>query len=470
MLMTHEPLPVLSRTERSSWLRLRTLIFLRWLTVLGQSSTVLVVAFGLRVDLPLAACFAVIAAAAAFNLGFSRFALGKRRLSEVQSTVSLAFDLCQLGALLYLTGGLANPFALFLLAPVTISASVLSLRATVFLGLVGFTIITLLAVDAVPLVLATGDVLALSPHLTVGTWASLTIGTVFLALYARQVTGETFSMSQALAATQLALVREQQMTAIGGKVAAAAHELGTPLATIKLAAAELQDDLDDRPEQREDARLIATQADRCRDILRALSGGESAAGLAGAAPFSWIAEEAAEPHARRGVRIIVRAEGRLVEEAPVAEPKIARLPEIVQGLRNLVQNAVDFAHSCVWIDLDWSPEEIRVTVGDDGPGYPPDLIEQIGDPFLRSRTSADRPGYEGMGLGLFIAKTLLERTGATLSFGNGSTEPRTTRIAGPAEFSRPPGALATVTWARRQIEAPENERVAAGSGRALPSD
>jgi two-component system, sensor histidine kinase RegB len=458
MSMYQEALPLMTRAERGTWLRLRTLILLRWFTVFGQSSTVLVAAFGLGVDLRLDLSFAIIGAAALFNLLFIRMGAEHRRLTEREATVSLLFDLCQLGALLYLTGGLANPFALLLLAPVTISASVLSLRATVLLGLVASVITTGLAIDSVPLRLATGEVLQLSPLLTVGTWASLTIGTVFLAIYARRVTGETFSMSQALAATQLALAREQQITALGGVVAAAAHELGTPLATIKLVASELADELADRPEQREDARLIGTQADRCRDILRAMGSGAKEDASVRVAPLSRLVEEAAAPHAERGIRIITRVEGGLVEEGPRRQPELHRLPEIVQGLRNLVQNAVDFARSHVWIDLDWNATEIRVAIGDDGPGFPPELIGRVGEPFLRGRAqigtqiNTERPGYDGMGLGLFIAKTLLERTGARLSIANGSADPAETRLAGPPEFSRPPGAVITVVWPRATIE------------------
>jgi two-component system sensor histidine kinase RegB len=456
----HASLPIPTGAERSTWLRLRTLILLRWLTVFGQSATVLVAAFGLDVDLPLALCFLVIGAAALFNLVTMRLAATNRRLSEGEATATLLFDLCQLGALLFLTGGLANPFSLLLLAPVTISASVLTLRATILLGLASFVLTTGLAVDYIPLRLHTGETLVLSPLLTVGTWASLTIGTLFLAIYARQVTGETFSMSQALAATQLALAREQQITALGTMAAATAHELGTPLATIKLVATELAEELADRPDLQEDARLIGSQADRCRDILRAMGSEAKDDARMRSAPLSRVVEEAALPHAGRGIRIITRIEGGLPEEGPANQPEILRLPEIIQGLRNLIQNAVDFARGHVWIDLDWTAAEIRVAIGDDGPGFPAELIGRVGEPFLRARAAAgpqhaeERPAYDGMGLGLFISKTLLERTGARLTVENGSDDPARTRLAGPPEFSRPPGAILTVTWPRRRIEVP----------------
>jgi two-component system sensor histidine kinase RegB len=444
---------VFTAAERSAWLRLRTLILLRWLAVSGQSAAVLVAWLGLGLDLPLALCALAIGASAAVNLVARLVSPENRLLSEREAVLTLLFDLCQLGFLLFLTGGLANPFALLMLAPVTISASVLSLRATALLGAAATAIITALVLRHLPLRMAGGDVLSPPPVLMVGTWASLAIGIVFLAIYARRVTGETFLMSQALTATQMALDREQRITALGAVVAAAAHELGTPLATIKLVATELAEDLADRPEAREDAELIRAQADRCRDILRGMGPRGKADAHVLTAPLSSVVEEAAAPHADRGVRIITRVEGAPVEDGPARQPEIARRPEIIQGLRNLIQNAVDFAASTVWIDLDWTPQELRVAVGDDGPGYPADLIGRLGEPYVRRRGPAkERPGYEGMGLGLFIAKTLLERSGAELSFANGSAVPGAARLAGPPEFSRPTGAVASVVWPRASVE------------------
>ncbi len=450
--MDAQDLSVFTAAERSAWLRLRTLILLRWLAAFGQSAAVLLAWLGLGLDLPLDLCAMAIAASALFNLVAMMVSPENRRLTEREAVLTLLFDLTQLAFLLYLTGGLANPFALLMLAPVTISASVLSLRSTVLLGVVATILITLLVLDNLPLRLETGDVLLPPAVLTVGTWASLVIGIVFLAVYARQVTGETFSMSQALTATQMALDREQRFTALSGVVAAAAHELGTPLATIKLVSTELIDELSDRADLRDDALLIRAQADRCRDILRAMGSSGKTDPHTRVALLLSVVEEAAAPHADRGIRIITRVDGAIGAEGPPRQPEIARRPETIQGLRNLVQNAVDFARTTVWIDIDWTPSELRVAIGDDGPGYPPDLIGRIGDPFVRRRDArASRPGYEGMGLGLFIAKTLLERSGARITFGNGSDSPDETRLAGAPEFSRPTGAIVSVVWPRARV-------------------
>lgn len=461
--MTDPSLDLLDIDARSSWLRLRTLIRLRWLAILGQTAAVLAAeVLGLRP--PLALCAVVIGASALFNtaamLGTSR----NRRLSGREALVSLMFDICQLGALLMLTGGLSNPFALLIIAPVTIGATVLSLRATMMLGLAAGAVTTLLAFCHVPLRLATGESLTPPPMLLVGNWASLVIGILFLAIYARQVSGETFSMSQALAATQAALGREQELTTLSGVVAAAAHEFGTPLATIKLLSAELASELDDRPELREDALLIRAQAERCGEILRSMGPRGRDDEMVQYAPVSSVLEEAAAPHSQRGIRVIVRVQGALPEEGARPQPELARRPEIIQGLRNLVQNAVDFATTTVWIDIDWTPGTVSVAIGDDGKGYPPEILGRIGDPFVRSRSAAqkERPGYEGMGLGLFIAKTLLERSGAEVRFGNADpAEAAPADPASPPEFARATGAVVDVIWPRGAVTRPGDRRAEA---------
>jgi len=274
---------------------------------------------------------------------------------------------------------------------------------------------------------------------------------VFLTAYARQVTTERDQMNAALVATQFALAREQKLTDLGGVVAAAAHELGTPLATIKLVSAELMDDLADRPEQAEDAALIRDQADRCRDILRSMGrAGKDDTHLHGA-PLEAVVREAAEPHMNRGKSVII--ETGPAEGAPARQPVILRRSEIIHGLRNLIQNAVDFSASTVELEVSWTETRVLLRIEDDGPGYPQSVITRIGDPFVRRRRLADdaprRPGYEGMGLGLFIAKTLLERTGAELDFANALAAGETAPGTGG-------GAVVTVSWPLEKIAAPKD--------------
>jgi len=205
----------------------------------------------------------------------------------------------------------------------------------------------------------------------------------------------------------------------------------------------------------EDVKLIQSQAARCRDILRDMgrSGGDDA--LVRAAPLSVVVSEAAEPHMDRGINVIIRTDGLPVGEMePLDQPVITRRPEIIHGLRNLVQNAVDFARTRVWVEALWTNDFVSVRIVDDGRGYPPHLIGRIGDPFVRTRRSEKdkgvRPEYEGMGLGLFIAKTLLERSGAELSFANGS-DPYMTKTSRIEKR----GAIVEVVWPRAKIM-PEN--------------
>lgn len=442
--------------QRSTWIRLRTLILLRWVAIVGQLVTIIVAQYFYHLQLELGLCFLAIGVSVIGNLVAIFVFPENKRLSESENFLMVLFDLLQLAFLLFLTGGLHNPFALLLLAPVTISASVMSLRSTVIIGGTAIILVTALAGFHLPLRTEQGFILRIPNIFIFGNWTAMVIAIVFMGVYSRRITSEIHSMSDALAATHMALSREQKLTDLGGVVAAAAHELGTPLATIKLASSELIEELEDWPELREDATLIRQQVDRCRDILRDM-------GRAGKddlhlrqAPLSAVINEAADPHMHRGKFIHF-------EEGPATggdqqHPSVLRKPEIIHGLRNLIQNAVDFSNANVWVETTWTDTTISIRILDDGPGYPPHLIGRIGDPFMRHRRSdADhkaRPEYEGMGLGLFIAKTLLERTGAKLTFANGSDPHQTISIK-----KERCGAIVQVLWPRDAIDATIGDNV-----------
>ncbi len=437
---------------RNDRVRLRTLILLRWLAIAGQIAAIAVADLYYQMQLPLGLCYMVVGAAIIANLVATFVFPATKRLSELESLLTLTFDLSQLSALIFLTGGLANPFALLILVPVTISATALELRTTVVLGALAIGFVTLASITNVPLLLPDGTPLEIPRIFKSGFWISIVVGIVFLALYARRVATEIRSMSNALLATQMALAREQKLTDLGGVVAAAAHELGTPLATIKLVSTEMLDDLAGQPDLLADIRLIRDQADRCRDILRSM-------GRAGKddlhlrqAPFGAVLREAAEPHLVRGKRVEFSIGP--AEESGDAHPIILRKPEVIHGLRNLIQNAVDFALSAVWVEGEWSDTTLKVKIIDDGDGFPSQIIGRIGDPFVRARAEGQdllqRPEYEGMGLGLFIAKTLLERTGAELAFANASDPFLTSR-----ELPEKRGAIVEVRWPREALLAPE---------------
>jgi two-component system sensor histidine kinase RegB len=455
----------MSGKERSHWIRLRTLILLRWVAIAGQVTAITVAQrmFDLQLDYLL--CYVAVGISVAGNLSAMVLFPENKRLSEFENFLTILFDLLQLSFLLYLTGGLHNPFALLVLGPVTISASMMRLRSTLIIGAVAIVLVTLLAEFHMPLRTGQGFILRIPEIFVFGNWIAIVIAVMFLGAYSYKIAAEMRSMSDALAATQMALAREQKLTDLGGVVAAAAHEMGTPLATIKLASAELMEELEDDPELREDAALIREQADRCRDILRSM-------GRAGKddlhlrqAPVSAVVQEAAEPHMHRGK--IIHISEFPEDDGGRQQPVILRKPEVIHGLRNLIQNAVDFAGGNVWIETSWTGSRLRILIMDDGTGYPPHIIGRIGDPFMRRRRSErdrkQRPGYEGMGLGLFIAKTLLERSGAQLRFANGSDPyqsvcPQTKRR----------GAIVEVTWVRAKIDAqPGGQRGTLGSNQPI---
>lgn len=436
-------------SARANWIRIRTLIGLRWLAITGQLAAMAVGKLYFSLSLDLGLCLMVVGAGIIFNL-IATFVLPEnKRLDEREALSMIMFDLGQLALLLFLTGGMNNPFAVLLIAPVTISATALSTRSTIAVGGLTLLAITALTTFYVPLRTAQGFIHEMPSILLFGFWVSMGVGVIFIGLYARRVTVEMNTMSNALVATQMALAREQKLTDLGGVVAAAAHELGTPLATIKLVSAELMEELSEQPDLYDDAKLIREQSERCREILHSMGRAGKEDKHLMTAPISAVLQEAAEPHMNRGKAVNFDVSA-IDDTHDIPQPHINRRPEIIHGLRNLIQNAVDFADTQVWIDVQWSNTEITLRITDDGDGFSQQVFNRIGDPFVKRRNSQPdqqkRPGYEGMGLGLFIAKTLLERSGATLRFSNGS---------GPTIESSTPlnrsGAIVEVSWLASKI-------------------
>lgn len=436
--------------ERFFGLRLDTLIRLRWLAISGQTLAIVFVEWVLGFSLPIGACLAVVALSAWLNLALRLRNPGARRLSDAEAAWLLAYDILQLAALLFLTGGLANPFALLFLAPVLISATALSPRTTVLLGVLAAVCAALVGLWQMPLPWAAGGHLVgtaplLPPLYLVANWLALAIAIAFMGVHAWRVAEETRELSEALAATELVLAREQHLSALDGLAAAAAHELGTPLATITVVAKELARSLPPDNPVSDDIRLVSEQAERCRAILRTLTSLGAGDAPFDRMPISHILEDVVAPHRNFGITIAVTLPARAAEGSD--EPIIARNPGLLYGLGNIVENAVDFAESRVNIVANWTGEDVTITITDDGPGFPPELIDSIGAPYVTSRgrhrwrrdvEPESEEGQQGLGLGVFIAKTLLERSGAELAFVN-----------------RPPpahGASVSVRWPRRLID------------------
>ncbi len=426
-------------------LRLQTLVLLRWLAVGGQAGAVLFTATVLGFELPLGLCLGAIAASAWLNIILALRYPAPRRLGEGEAAAYLAYDIVQLAVLLYLTGGLENPFALLFLVPVTISATTLSLRATIALAALALVAVSLLGPFHLPLPWFAGETVELAPLWLVGMWVALVLGLAFMTAYAFRVAREGRRMSAALSATQLVLAREQRLSALDGLAAAAAHELGTPLATISLVAKELKRDAAALPELQEDLDLLQSQADRCREILATLSRrGEAGDAVHARMPLPVLLEEAAGPFRDRGREIAIELSPESEAEAG-PPPDFVRRTEILYALRNLVENASAFSRKRVTIGARWSKDDVEISVGDDGPGFSPEVIDQLGEPYVSTRRQ--QPGQAamadidggGMGLGFFIAKTLVERTGARLIAAN--------RVRGAS------GAVVRLVWPRAAVEA-----------------
>ena len=437
MSLSDPALPPQNRGWRP--LRVGTLVGLRWLAIAGQTFGVLFVEFGLGFPMPLAECLGLIALSVLLNLWLV-FRLGEgHRPSAAVSTWQLAWDLCQLSALLALTGGLQNPFSLLLLAPVSVSATTLPQRSTMLLAALAVALASLLSVFHLDLPWSPGAQLVFDRVYVIGIWVSLVCGVTFISAYTNRVAHEARQLADALGATELALSRHEQLSALDGLAAAAAHELGTPLSTIALAAREMRDDVPDGP-LREDIDLIISQTARCREILGKLRSLRDTPGD----PFAAVAmdellAEVIKPLEGQGRVLRIRTEG-----GAGPAPVVQRNAGLLYGLGNLIENATHFAREAVDIEVGWDRVGITVIVSDDGPGFAPDLLTRLGEPYLTTRArsvDAGQPG--GLGLGIFIAKTLLERSGARLGFENAE-------IAG--------GARVRIVWPRSALESTEQKR------------
>jgi two-component system sensor histidine kinase RegB len=369
----------------------------------------------------------------------------------------LAFDILQLTGLLFLTGGIENPFTLFLLAPVTISATMLSSRNTLILGSLAIFCVSVLANHHMPLPWGQATELVLPVLYVYGLWIALILGLGFTGSYAWRVSVESRRMSEALATTQLILAREQRLSALGGLAAAAAHELGTPLATIQLTARELERDISHNSPYAEDIFLISSQVARCRTILSELfERREYSDEIYSRYLMSTLLDEIVESYRDSQIEISIQRSG---SEGP--EPQVWRQPEIKHGLDCFIQNAVDFAESAVVVAASWDKDSIGVTIVDNGYGFSPEVLTRLGEPYITTRfpgakkkevsTLQDGRVNEGQGLGVFIAKTLLEHTSADVSFGNLPQNNLSGII--PIDFKSPHGAWVTVRWPREVIAA-----------------
>jgi two-component system sensor histidine kinase RegB len=407
--------------------RLRTLLVIRWVGIAGQAAALMIVHYGLGYPLPIAWAGAVVGASAALNLWLMGQRRGSALLSDRTAAIQLGYDMLQLAALLYLTGGLGNPFAILILAPVIVSATVLSRRSTVSLSLLALAGIVLLARFHMPLPWPNEN-FRLEPVFILGLALALALSVLFIAAYVLSVAEEARRLSDALSATQMALDRERQLSAVGALAAAAAHELGTPLGTIALVAHEIARDLPKDSALATDVELLLSESRRCKKILAELAARPDTDNQPfGPLPVGALIEAAAIPYRRPEIGFRIEGQGEL--------PSLPASPELSHGLGTLLQNAFEFARHEVVVKLAADEREFKVTISDDGPGFDTALLDQLGEPYVSRGNEGRKSQGEHMGLGVFIAVTLLSRTGADLHFGN--------RPAGGGEV--------VLTWNRSQL-------------------
>ncbi len=432
-------------------LRRSTLVTLRWTAVGGQAITVLFVALILGYDFPFLACMLAIAISAMINFIVAATLPLDRRVGDLEAICQLGFDLFQLAVLIWLTGGMTNPFSLLFLAPVVTGATTLSRSVLIVLTGLAAGLSFALLFFALPLPWANANGFELPFIYAFAVWLALQVGTIFTSIYAWRSAHESRRMSEALAATEAVLAHEQKLSALGGLAAAAAHELGTPLATIQVTAKEMSRELPEKSPLGQDARLMLSQAQRCRDILQQLARrGDEGDMIHDQLSLDGLLEEASQPFlGLKGIgptlEVTIKGQGEV--------PDIGRKAELLYGLKNFIENAMDFAQSRVEIYGDWSEDIITITIEDDGPGFDPTIRTRLGEPYVtqrnvprerqdrrsgvrdRTQTQGDKESAGGLGLGVFIAKTLIERTGGHVKFGRATIG----------------GAKITLTWPRASL-------------------
>ena len=399
----------LKQTERLSSLRRQTLVALRWSAIVGQLLALLIVSQFLGFEFPLLACCLTVFASIFVNFVVTIWLPLDRRVSEFEAYIQLGFDLWQLTVLLWLTGGIVNPFSILFLAPVVTAATTLSRWVVLALGGMALVLSLLLVFFHLPLPWSPIGHFDLPFILKLGIWAGIFVGICFTSFYAWRSAQESRKMAYALAAAEAMLAKEQKLSALGGLAAAAAHELGTPLATIQVVAKEMTRDIEANTPLSEDANLILSQAQRCRDILEQLSRrGDEGDLIHDELSVEELLEEAAESFIERNKDITITFSG----EGP--EPILKRRPELLYALKNYIDNAIDFAESRVELSASWDSADVRILIDDDGKGFAPTLKGRLGQPYASTRHRAKTAG--GLGLGIFISERLIKRTGGQVSY------------------------------------------------------
>jgi len=407
-----------------------TLLILRWIALLGQFFAIVLVKFIFNFKLELLLCLLIIAIGVLSNF-YLKFKIKEKQLDNYTSTIFLFYDLLQLAILLYLTGGITNPFTILLIIPAIVSSTFLTLRSTINLSIITILALVIITIDHYPLP-HTGDL-----HFHVPNYylyaipTAVIVGLVFLTYFGARFGSESRKRTEALNKLELILAKEHELESIGERAAAAAHSLGTPLSTIAVITKELQKEIGDNPKYSKDINLLLSETRRCSEILKNIS-----------------QDKLEEDNFLSNVKIndllngivgsfreISEKKLSLIVENNELNPKVQRTLEITYGLRNFIGNAVKYSNSFVDIILESNEKITEIKICDDGPGFSEDIFNVLGEPYIRSENKIIN-SKSGLGLGTFIGKTLLERMKATVKF---------------SRYSKTKGAMVIVKWSTKDL-------------------
>jgi len=400
----------LFRTKENLNLDKNTLTILRYIAIFGQFFAINFVFFYLKLEFPIIESYIIVFLGLATNL-FLQFKIRVNQLKDTYASFFLLYDLIQLSALLYLTGGILNPFSFLLIIPAIVSSTFLSMGTTIILGVITSFMLFLLGHFYIPLPGMDETIFYVPNFYKFGLLTSILIGLIFLSYFGIRFSGETKKRSEALNKLQEVIAKEYELESLGGQAAAAAHSLGTPLATISVVAKELKKEIGNNKEISKDVDLLISQTKRCSEILKQISKKQ----IEEDNFLSSIRIEDLLEEIINSFRETASKQIDLFTDEDQNKINIQRTPEIIYGLRNFIGNAIKFSKSKVQINLKSNDKIIEIKINDDGPGIPEDIINKIGEPYIKSK-SKELSSNSGLGLGTFLGKTLLERQGAILKF------------------------------------------------------
>jgi two-component system, sensor histidine kinase RegB len=408
----------------------KTLVILRWIANIGQFISIIFVYLVLNLELPFFYCSLIILFGGLTNI-YLQLVVKENQLNNKNSLLFLLYDLVQLALLLFLTGGVTNPFIILLIIPAVVSSTFLTLKSTINLSIITIIILGILTIYFLPLPYIKDSHFHVPSYYLYAIPIAIIIGLIFLTYFGTRFGAESRKRSEALNRLELILAKEHELESIGLQAAAAAHSLGTPLSTITLVAKELDKEIGDNPKYSKDISLLLSQSKRCSDILKNLSQDQ----LKEDNFLSNIKIEDLLIEIVRSFSEITEKKISLIKNENELNPQIERTLEITYGLRNFIGNAVKYSHSFVEINLKSNETITEVIVSDDGPGFSEDIISVLGEPYIRSKNKIIN-SKSGLGLGTFIGKTLLERMKANVEFKNSD---------------KLSGAMVTIKWRTKDL-------------------